>query len=214
LEDDADLAIQVFQVVLAQVHAVEQDLTFRWIVEPGNELDDGGLALAVLTDQGHPLTGTKLEVQAIKHQARAAGIAEGNIAELEAAHDGARSRQGIRLGANGWLHVEEGQQVGEEQSLIGNAGKGGENLLNVAADLHNGAGQGSEGTDGDGAQQRPPDHVDVGGVVADGADKGENGARDQSAAGERDVLFVNLVPEAGETLGEEVLKAEELQFLG
>src|SRR5207248_1083213 len=117
----------------AQVHSVEQDLTFGGIVEPGNQLDNGGFALAVLADQSDPLTGTKLEVEAIEHQARAAGIAEGNVAELEAAHDRARSRQGIRLGANGWLHVEEGQQVGEEQSLIGNAGQGGENLLTVAA---------------------------------------------------------------------------------
>ena len=51
LEDDPDLAVKVGEVVLAEVDAVEQDLALGGIVETGDELDDGGLALAVLADE-------------------------------------------------------------------------------------------------------------------------------------------------------------------
>ena len=55
LKDDADLRVQVVQIVFAQVDAIEQNLAFGRIVEPGNELDDRGLALAVFANQGHAL---------------------------------------------------------------------------------------------------------------------------------------------------------------
>ena len=51
LEDDADVAAQLGEVVLAQVEAVEQDAPFGRVVEPRQQLDDGGLAGAVLADQ-------------------------------------------------------------------------------------------------------------------------------------------------------------------
>ena len=39
LEDDADLFAQVFNVVFAQVDAVEEDLAGGGIVKPGQQLD-------------------------------------------------------------------------------------------------------------------------------------------------------------------------------
>ena len=70
-----------------------------------------------------------------------AGIGKRNVAELEAAHDGPRRRKRIRLGADGRLHLEERQQVGEEQRLIGNARQRREDLLDVGAGLQNRARQ-------------------------------------------------------------------------
>ena len=59
LEDDADLAMEIFELVVAEVHAVEQDLPFGRVVETRDQLDDGGLALAVLADQCDALPGRK-----------------------------------------------------------------------------------------------------------------------------------------------------------
>ena len=59
LKDDADFSMQVVQVVFAQVDTIEQNLAFGRIVEPGDELDDGGLSLAVLADQAQRAAGAE-----------------------------------------------------------------------------------------------------------------------------------------------------------
>ena len=64
------------------------------------------------------------------------------------------------------------------------------------------------------ADDRAPDDVHVGRVVAERADDREQRARDQLALGERDILLVDLVRQPGEALGQEFAQAEELQFLG
>ena len=66
LKDDADLGVQVGQVVLAQIDAIEQDLAFGGIVEPRDELDDGGLALAVFADQGDALAGLRVKLKLLR----------------------------------------------------------------------------------------------------------------------------------------------------
>src|SRR5258708_24975562 len=44
LKDNADLPMQIFEVVLAKIESIEQDLSISGIVEPGHQLNDGGLA--------------------------------------------------------------------------------------------------------------------------------------------------------------------------
>ena len=66
LKDDADFAVKIFEAVLAQVHSIEQDLAFKRIVEPGQQLDDGGLAFAVFADQRHSLARTQMKIQSIQ----------------------------------------------------------------------------------------------------------------------------------------------------
>ncbi len=51
LEDHADVRAQRVQVVLAQVVAVEQDAALVGVVEARQQLDQRGLAGAVLADQ-------------------------------------------------------------------------------------------------------------------------------------------------------------------
>src|SRR5579864_6154299 len=74
LEDDADLAIKIFEVILAQVDAIEQDLAFGGIVQASDQFDNGGLALAVFADEGHAFAGANMEVQSIENEARASRI--------------------------------------------------------------------------------------------------------------------------------------------
>jgi len=53
---------------------------------------------------------------------------------------------------------KERQQVGKEQCLVANTGKGRENLLNIAARLLNGSGQKGQGADAECAGNGAPDH--------------------------------------------------------
>ena len=87
LEDDADVAVEIFEGVVAEVDAVEEDLAFGGIVEARNEFDDGGFALAVFADEGDALAGGEGEVEVFEDGAIGAGVGEGDVAELEAAQD-------------------------------------------------------------------------------------------------------------------------------
>src|ERR1039458_4399380 len=51
LKDDSDLGVQIVQVVFTKINSVQQNLPFSGIVEPRNQLDDGGFALAVFANQ-------------------------------------------------------------------------------------------------------------------------------------------------------------------
>ena len=103
------------------------------IVEPGDQLDDGGLALAVFADQRDPLAGRESEVEVAQDPARGAGIGEGDIAKLKAAADRtAVSGAPSGLDSTRGFHLEEGQQIGEEERLVGNARRGREHLLQIA----------------------------------------------------------------------------------
>ncbi len=174
LKDDSDLGVKIGEVVFAKVDAVEQDLAFGRIVEAGNELDDGSLSLAVFADQRDALAGTESEVEVAEDAPLRAGIVEGDVAKFEAAHDGLGSGKSVHLRFDARLHFKEGQQVGEEQGLVGNAGCGGEGLLNIRHGLHDGGGDQGKIADAIGALDGAPDAVAVGAVVTKLADDGEH----------------------------------------
>ena len=94
LEDDANLAVEVGQVVVAQVDTVEQDLAFGRIVEAGDELDDCGFALAVFADQGDAFAGSKREIEVGQDVALGPRVLERDVPELEAFLDDLRRREG------------------------------------------------------------------------------------------------------------------------
>ena len=48
-------AVQVGEVVFAQIDAIQQNPAFGRIVEPRDQLDDRGFSLAVFADQRHAL---------------------------------------------------------------------------------------------------------------------------------------------------------------
>ncbi len=97
LKDDADLGVQIGQVVFAQVDAIEQNLAFGRIVEARDQLDDGGLSLAVLADQSHALSGAEREIEIAENAPVRAWIGERDVAKFKAAHDRARRGQAVRL---------------------------------------------------------------------------------------------------------------------
>ncbi len=70
LKDDPDFVVQIFQLVIAQVNAIEQNLPFGRVVEPGDQLDHGRLALAVFSDQRDPLARRESEVEVAQHPPR------------------------------------------------------------------------------------------------------------------------------------------------
>ena len=89
--------MQIGQIIFAQVDAIEQNAAFGGIVETGDQLDDGGLALAVLADQCHALSGAKREVEAVEDAAARSRIGKRDIAKLKSKRDRARheaARQG------------------------------------------------------------------------------------------------------------------------
>ncbi len=147
LEDDPDFAVKIFQVVFAEIDAVEQHLSISRIVKASDQLHDSRLALAVFSDERDPLAGMQMKVQPIQNQARTSGIAERNVAKLESAKDGARRRQRIRLRRDRRTHFEKCDQVGEEQCLICDGRDRRKNLLDVRTGLLNCAGQESQRTD-------------------------------------------------------------------
>src|SRR5437660_2953039 len=62
LEDYADFAIQVLQIVLAQVDSIQQNLAFGRIVKARQQLHDRRLALTILADQRHALSRPEMEI--------------------------------------------------------------------------------------------------------------------------------------------------------
>ena len=84
LEDDADVGAQREEVVFAQVVAVEQDAALVRVVEPREQLDQRGLAGAVLADQREDLAGAQVERQPAHRPALGAGIAKADVLEREA----------------------------------------------------------------------------------------------------------------------------------
>ncbi len=97
-------------------------MAFGGVVEAGDELDDGGFALSVFADEGNALAGGEGEAEVSENGAVGAGVGEGDVAELEAALDGLGRGQAVGVGAYRRLHVEEGDEVGEEECLVGDAG--------------------------------------------------------------------------------------------
>ena len=114
LEDDSNFAMKIFQIVVAKVDAIQQNLSFGRVVEPGDQFDDGRLALSVLADQREPLFGMQLEIDLVQNSTRVSRITERNIPEFNSAHDRPRRRQGVGLGLDGRFHFEECQQICEE----------------------------------------------------------------------------------------------------
>src|ERR1700675_4174369 len=112
LKDHANLAMQVFQVVLAKIDTIQQNLSFCRIVEAGNQLHDGGFALTIFANQREPFAEKKLKINIVENPPRVSRIAEGDVSEFHPTNNRPGCRQRIWLGLNGRLHFEECKQIG------------------------------------------------------------------------------------------------------
>ena len=69
---------------LAHIHAIRLDGAFERLVEAAQQLGQGGLASAVLADDGQRRTGRNGEVEAVQHQFfRCRWIGESHIRETQ-----------------------------------------------------------------------------------------------------------------------------------
>ena len=87
LENDAQVATQRFEIVFAQVMAIEQDSALDGIVEPGQKLHQGCLAGAVFADQCQHFAGVKGKAEMAYRPSLRAGIAKSDVFEIKAALD-------------------------------------------------------------------------------------------------------------------------------
>ncbi len=83
LEDDADVAAQVVQVVLLDRVPVDQDLTGCRLVQPGQQLDQGGLACAVVADDGAAPARRDHAAETVEGLRVGARVDERDVAELD-----------------------------------------------------------------------------------------------------------------------------------
>src|SRR5436305_782862 len=83
------------------------------------------------TDQSNTFPGIKVKIQPVQHNPIGARIDKGNVAKFEPLLNRTRRSKRIRLRLNRRLHLEESQQISEEQRLVGYAGESREDLLNI-----------------------------------------------------------------------------------
>ena len=69
LKNNADLPVEIVEVVFSKVDSIQQHLTFERVVKPGKQLDDSCFSLAVFSNQRDPFAATELKIQSIKNQA-------------------------------------------------------------------------------------------------------------------------------------------------
>ena len=124
LEDDADAVAERRDVPLGQVGAVEDDAAAGRFVEPGEELDERGLAGPVLSDQRQLAAGRQVEAHPLERGSIAAGIGEGDVLEADAV---ARLRtDGDRAARRRHLGLEQLVQVRQVQVVLVHAADGGQ----------------------------------------------------------------------------------------
>src|SRR5690606_3562940 len=116
LEHEADAAAQLVERDAVDGHAVEQDLSALRLVEPHEQVDEGGLSGAGVADDGDALARARAEADAAEDPLprslpvpvrRRGGVGEPDVAELDlAAAAGGEVERGVGLGGGG-LRVEQ-----------------------------------------------------------------------------------------------------------
>src|SRR5579875_216776 len=213
LKDHADFPPQILQVVLANINAIEKNLAGGCLVQPGQELHDGGFALAIFSDQSDPFRRANREVDVLQNQPRVARVSERYVTELQSSLDGARHGQCVRLGNDPGFHLEELEQIRHEQSLIGDAGERGEELLDIRARAGNSSSQKHQRADGQRPRNCFVDYVRIRAVIARGSEQRQECADQELALGQRHILVVQCVRNLRITPYEKRPQPEQLQFL-
>ena len=104
----------------------------RRIVLTRQQFHDGRLSLSVGANQRDALADPDGEVQPIEHQPVVPGIGERHVLEDDAATHRAGGRNSVGLGPDRRLHLEEVDEVRQEERLVGDVGERGEERLNAA----------------------------------------------------------------------------------
>ncbi|MDT4864533.1 hypothetical protein FQZ97_992970 [compost metagenome] len=78
---------QVAQLVILDIHTIEQNLSGFMMIETRNQAGQGRLATAGTTDQGNHLPWLGAETDVVEYRLLAAGVLEAQVAHLEVATD-------------------------------------------------------------------------------------------------------------------------------
>jgi hypothetical protein len=162
LENDRDLATQLFGIYSGQIDAVPTDIAGIGLVQAGEELCQGGLARAVLADEGDHLARRDIERNSSKRRLTAGRVREHHVADTELVEARGHSYHWSRL-------LQLGQHTRESQVVLQIAGRFGQGADGVGRTgklpTDDGdAGHGDPGGgDPHGPGQREPGHQDQGG---------------------------------------------------
>src|SRR5579883_271936 len=214
LKDDTDLPVQILQVVLTQIHAIQQNLPGGGIIEPRQELDEGSLALAVLTHQRHAFARCDAEVEVAQHQTLRLRIPKAHLAEFESVADRAWRGQGPRDTPDPRPNREELHQVGEKESLVGDAGEGGKQELKLAVGTSQRASQKRELSDTQPPLQCAHNQERIAAVISQRSENRQQGADPQPLARKRPIPADDSARNRGELVPQVSREAENLHFLG
>ena len=77
------LVPETAQPVFTNVHAVNQYGAFRYIIETGDQVDEGGLAAAGRAHDSHGLSGRYGEADMLQHIFIAARVGKGHVTEFD-----------------------------------------------------------------------------------------------------------------------------------
>ena len=117
LKNYSDVAAHRYQVIFAEVHAIQQDAPFAGIVETRQQFCEGCFAGAVFAHQGNLLFPLNAQVQVPDCPCVAAGITEADIVEHHFANR-RRHRTRIQLRHNVRPHPEKREQVLHVEALL------------------------------------------------------------------------------------------------
>ncbi|GAA3060988.1 hypothetical protein GCM10020254_01000 [Streptomyces goshikiensis] len=159
--------------VVAQGPSVDQDRPAGGFVEPGQQLDQGGLPGAVAAHESGAGAGGHGEGDAVEDGFALSRVGEGDLAELDALRQ--YGRQGERaLPDGGFGHVQEAEQVPQEEPVLVELDAAGEQGGHGGLDDGDARDVSGERTDLPGVQRGPHGQQDGGGGGA-GAEQSQQG---------------------------------------
>ena len=171
LEDDADRLAQRREVVVADIHAVEQDAALRGVVEPCKQLRDRRLAGPVLAYERDALARHDAQVHVPDRPPLAAGILEADVLEHEPRANRRRDPRRTRPRADRGLHLEEDEQVLQVQTLLVDVARRQQQPLDEVATPAERRREKGERAETDGARHGTNEDGRVRAVVPEGADE-------------------------------------------
>ncbi len=214
LEDDADMGMQVGDAQLLEVDPVDGDASLVRIVEPGQQLDDGGLACAILANQRQGLASLEGEIEMADRPGLRVGIAEAHILEDDALPDWCGEGLGIGRRENGRLDLEEAEQVIEIHRLAGDLGEAEQDFLEQAVEAQERAGEEGQVADGKVADNGAPDYEAIGAVIGERRYGREQRAPGRALGRKTAVLEIDGVRQLPKAGDEEIAQPEQLELLG
>ena len=213
LKDHANALAQLVGVVLAQVDAVEQNLSFGRVVQACEQLDQRGFARAILAYQRQLLARRDFQAHIAQRPVVTAGVAKPDVAELQPTLQFTRHRH--RRGVHRHLRREaqEGEQVVHKQPVLKQAVHIVEQALEGTLAVAEQRQVEGHKTQRDLAARRQKDDPGVGAIVAGRGEHAPQQADQRTAARQVLVFLKNLPEHVGVALQQRLAQAKQFDFL-